>query len=146
MADWTDVAAPRGSVRFPSICPACLARGASVGISARSDLGRLKGIFIESLSIESVPYCETCATKFRRTEKWVHAGMYLGLAVGIPVALRTRSIQDGLLVALVLWIPLGWISQLQTSVRISQFDKESVTFRFRRPEYAAEFRKANGMT
>ena len=71
--------------------------------------------------------------------------MYLGLAVGITVALRTRSIQDGLLIALALWIPLGWISQLRTSVRISRFDKKTITFRFRRVEYAAEFRRANGL-
>lgn len=146
MADWVDVVVPRGNVSFPSSCPACLAPGATVGVLAASDMSRLKGFFLQSLSVESVPYCAACAAKFKRVQRWVHIGAYLGLVLGIAVGLWTGRLRDGLVVAVLLCVPLAWTAQLHTSVRIRDFDEKSVVFRFSRAEYAAEFRRVNGLT
>lgn len=142
---WTKIKVSRKDYRFPTCCPDCLGNGPFIPLSVRSDEEKLKGFYLIVRRYEyirvPVPFCSKCAARQLRRTK---VGQVLVVAsliasVAISVWLDLGRIGGFLLVVAVGGPALWFMDYRGRAVRVSEYDEDSVTFSFRRTEYAIQF-------
>jgi hypothetical protein len=151
VGNWTKVTVPRHSYRFPRRCPDCLGSGPLTALKLTSDEGKLKGFYLIAKLYEhlvvTIPFCSKCAARQLRWSKIGRLMMLLAIfgGAGIAIWLDLGRWQTGLLVV-VLAVPALWLMDYRDwTVRVTGYDQETVTFSFKRIEYAQEFIQQNQM-
>lgn len=151
MATWTRIVVPRDSIRLPNLCANCLRPSPEASLFLKSDRRKLKGFYLvayrtEYLGVE-VPFCTEFAA---RQMRWAKLGQRLwwpGIiaAVALSIWLDLERWQ-GFLLTVILVLPLGWLVFYRDwVVRIATYDKNTITLKIKRPEYAREVTRLNNV-
>jgi len=149
VGDWIKVKVPRQSYYFPQCCADCLCTGSLTALVLSSDERKLKSFHLVSARYEyltvEVPYCEQCAARQLKWGKMGQRLMLLAIIVSVCVGLwfDIGSRETGLL-TVVLAAPAIWLMLYRDwTVRVKAYDRDTVTFSFKRSEYAQEFVRMN---
>jgi len=150
MATWTKIVVPRDSIRLPKLCANCMRPSPETSFILKSDRGRLKGFYLVAYRTEylrlEVPFCAECAA---RQMRWDKLGRWLGWLSLIGCAalaawLNFESWKVWLLTPFLL--PAFWLMHYRDwVVRIADYDKNTITLKLKRPEYAREVARLNNV-
>lgn len=146
---WNTVRVSRKSYKFPQTCPDCLGGGPFTVLSLSSDEEKLKGFYLivrhyEYLKV-NVPFCMKCGARQLKRSRVGLLLFILGLIISIVTGdwLDLSRLQGFLLTVTLCGAPLWLRGYWGRTVRVAKYDDDSVTFSFRRREYAEEFKKIN---
>ncbi len=152
MSDWVELEIPRDLSRWPNMCPGCLRPNPEFRCPIESDgvnFLSTTGITLkyESLWV-SVPFCEECADHIGRRLKLRYLSIWLiGLTILVSVVLSLwldLNRWQAILLTLLLGIPTMWLRlRPEPWLRISSYDKSTITLKIKRPEYARECARLN---
>jgi hypothetical protein len=114
-----------------------------------SDEGKLKKNYLIASTHEylrvPVPFCEQCAARQMRWQKRGERLLWLAMiaALGLGIWLHLERWGVGLLTLILVSVPLWLIFYRDWVVRVSRYDRETITFSFKNREYAQEFMRIN---
>jgi hypothetical protein len=137
---------PRTDIHFPDICPDCLCKGADTPVETTSQTKsrhRLVYVKHENAAL-SFPYCLNCAKRVRQRRKfisWPFYGAFIAWCIACwKLDLGRLAFYLG---AIVLSLPVVFLSRSGVAVRLGEFDKDWVECRFRSLQYAEAFASVN---
>jgi hypothetical protein len=149
LGSWIKVTVPRESYSFPQRCPDCLNPDLLTSIYVSSDERKLKAFYLVASKHEylrvPVPFCQRCAARRIRWSK-IGGGLTIfgflgGFAVSQWYGLGSWPLAFFTVACMLPGICLQ--EYRHRVVRVKAYDEETVTFSFKRPEYAQEFMAAN---
>ena len=98
--NWVKVIVPRGSLRFPSVCPSCLGTNPDTHVSIRSERENFAGyrVFYTKFKylVITIPHCRFCARRFVLWQRISGASIVVGIlaAAAISEMFKPSSIAD----------------------------------------------------
>jgi hypothetical protein len=136
---------PRTNIHFPDICPNCLGKGANTPIEtiSQAKTGHRVVNVIRDIAKLSFPYCVNCAKNVKRRHKLISWPFYCVLIAWVIACLMFglgRLVYWG---AILLSLPVVFLSRHRVAVRLGDFDEDWVECRFRSPQYAEAFASLN---
>jgi hypothetical protein len=137
---------PKTDIHFPDICPDCLRKGADIPIETISQTKtRHRVVYVKRENAAlSFPYCLSCAKEVRRRRKlisWPFYGVLIAWFIACwKLDLGRLAVYFG---AIVLSLPVVFLSRTGVAVRLGDFDKDWVECRFRSLQYAEAFASVN---
>jgi hypothetical protein len=148
---WTAIQVYRNGIKFPPLCPACLAENPTTQIKFRSEThSQYLGIATRHryLSV-SIPHCEGCASGMR-WRRWFFtftcvATMILTVAVSDHFGLGRWIFFVGVAIGAP-FVVMGprLFGKMPAGVELGDYDAECLIFYLKHQQYAAQFRDLNG--
>lgn len=148
---WTAIQIYRKGIKFPPLCPACLAQNPTMQVKFRSEShSQYLGVATRHryLSI-SVPHCGSCASTIRWRKRLFALAlittMLLTLIVSELFGLGRWIVLVGMMTAapFVLMGP-RLFGKMPKGVELGDYNAECLIFYFKHPQYAALFKDLNG--
>jgi hypothetical protein len=143
---WYTVIAPIAGIKFPDSCPRCFRSGAGTPLRFTS-LESHQFRFFHWKSdgvISAIPHCSDCAAELRRTRAiWSWTGGILGflwLATAIWFRIARSVIVFGFFV---ISVPIAYLYDRTSTVKLGDYGKEVLEYRFKSHEYAKVFALMN---
>jgi hypothetical protein len=145
---WYSVVTPKTGVRFPESCPRCARLADSPSIRFESPERRRFRFFYwkTTRAVSNVPHCFECAAELKRSRTicswtWGFVGM-LWIAIAIWFQMPRFVIYVGLFTVSA---PFVYLYDRTSAVKLGDFSKESIEYRFRSHGYAKAFAMLNNV-
>lgn len=145
---WYTVIAPTTGIRFPEFCPRCQRTGADCQLRFESPEERKFRLFYwkTNRAVSVVPHCAMCAAELKRARaicSWT-GGIAIVLWIAVVIWLDLPRLVNYAGVFLI-FTPVVYFYDRTSAVRLGNFSRDFVEYRFRSHQYASTFAALNNV-